>query len=254
MLDEFPHPMLFAHRGSCAHAPENTIAAFELAVKQFTTQPAAIELDVKLSADKEVMVIHDASVDRTTDGKGQVNQLTLGQLKQLDAGSFFNPAFRGEKIPTLDDVFEAVGHQAFINIELTNYSSPLDQLPKYVAQVVKRHNLSHSVMFSSFLPFNLPFIRYMLPNAVCGLLLLPGMPGSCPATMVAHEALHPEIRDVTPELVERVHKTGHRVHVWTVNAPADIQRLADWGVDGIFTDDPPGAQQALAALHTQPQE
>src|SRR5512134_684431 len=107
MLGEFPRPMLFAHRGASAHAPENTVAAFELAVRQFKNLPPAVELDVKLSADKQVVVIHDQTVDRTTGSKGRVNQLTLAELKTLDAGSFFGPSFQGERIPTLSDVFEA---------------------------------------------------------------------------------------------------------------------------------------------------
>lgn len=252
MLGEFPRPMLFAHRGASAHAPENTVAAFELAVHQFKNQPPAVELDVKLSADKQVMVIHDQTVDRTTGSKGRVNQLTLAELKALDAGSFFGPSFQGERIPTLSDVFEAVGKQALINIELTNYASPLDQLPKYVAAVVKRHNMAQRVMFSSFFPHNLPHIRSLLPGAFCGLLTTPGLPRKAlpywAVCLVSHQALHPALQDVSPELVEAVHKTGRRLHVWTVNTPEDIQRLARWGVDGIFTDDPLVAQQALDTL------
>ncbi|NMC78815.1 MAG: glycerophosphodiester phosphodiesterase, partial [Chloroflexi bacterium] len=92
------HPMLFAHRGASADAPENTLAAFRLAVDE---NADGIELDAKLSADGQVVVIHDQSVDRTTDGHGRVGQLTLAQLKELDAGSSFSPGFAGERIPTL---------------------------------------------------------------------------------------------------------------------------------------------------------
>src|SRR5689334_23229806 len=116
MLESLPRPVIFAHRGASAYAPENTIASFEFAVAQGTD---AIELDVKLSADGHVIVHHDPTVDRTTNGKGKVKDLTLAELKTLDAGGFFSENFHGEKIPTLEEVFEAVGKRTFINVELT---------------------------------------------------------------------------------------------------------------------------------------
>src|SRR5512139_733767 len=98
VLESLSQPIIFAHRGASAHAPENTLAAFELALAQ---QADAIELDVKLSADGQVIVIHDSSVDRTTNGHGKVQDMTLVEIKALDAGSFFSSQFAGEKIPTL---------------------------------------------------------------------------------------------------------------------------------------------------------
>src|SRR5690242_12342962 len=103
MLESLSRPVIFAHRGACAHAPENTLASFELALAQ---QADAIELDAKLSADGFVVVHHDDTVDRTTDGKGRLKNLTLAELKKLDAGSSFAETFKGEKIPTLEEVFE----------------------------------------------------------------------------------------------------------------------------------------------------
>ena len=132
MLESFLKPMVSAHRGACKYAPENTIASFDLAVEQGAD---AIELDAKLSADGKVMVIHDQTVDRTTNGKGKVNQLTHQELKQLDAGSFFDPRFSGERIPTLDEVFESVGRKIFINVELTNYASRHDELVPLVDEL-----------------------------------------------------------------------------------------------------------------------
>ncbi len=106
MFEQFEKPVIFAHRGACAHAPENTLDSFELALTHLAD---AIELDAKLSKDDVVMVIHDQTVDRTTNGKGRVGDLTLRELKQLDAGSFFGQEFNGVEIPTLDEVFESVG-------------------------------------------------------------------------------------------------------------------------------------------------
>src|SRR6266545_5505015 len=119
-LESLPRPVIFAHRGACAHAPENTMASFELALAHGAD---AIELDVKLSSDGYVVVHHDDTVDRTTDGTGRIKNLTLAELKKLDAGSFLSEKFKGEKIPTLEEVFEAVGKRTFINVELTNYKT-----------------------------------------------------------------------------------------------------------------------------------
>ena len=141
MFSYLPKPSIFAHRGSKANAPENTLAAFELAI---THKADAIELDVKLCADGQVVVIHDSTVDRTTDGTGQVRKLSLAALKELDAGSYFDIAFRGEAIPTLEEVLEAVGKRIPINIELTNYAAPTDALPAKVAELVIRHGLERT--------------------------------------------------------------------------------------------------------------
>ena len=166
--------MIFAHRGACKYAPENTIAAFELALEQGAD---AIELDAKLSADGKVVVIHDQSVDRTTDGNGRVNKLTLPELKKLDAGSFFDSKFAGERIPTLDEVFESVGKRIFINVELTNYASRNDELVPLVADIVKRHEIQKNILFSSFAPVNLRRAQQLLPEVPVGLLALTGVMG-----------------------------------------------------------------------------
>src|SRR3990170_7761080 len=127
-------PLIFAHRGASAYAPENTLAAFRLALDQGAD---GIELDAKLSADGEIVVIHDQTVDRTTPRKGRVDQLTLSELRKLDAGSWKGDVFSGEKIPALAEVFSAVGGKLKINVELTNYSSPQDGLANKVLALVR---------------------------------------------------------------------------------------------------------------------
>ena len=244
MLTSLHQPIIFAHRGASAHAPENTLAAFELALAQ---QADAIELDVKLSADGHVVVIHDATVDRTTGVHGRVRDLTLPQLKSLDAGSFFSEKYKGEKIPTLEEVFETVRNRTFINVELTNYSTPRDQLVESVCLLVKKFGLQKRVLFSSFFGFNLSKARGHLPEVPRGLLAAEGWLGAWARSFGfmfgKYAALHPYLNDVTPQQVQRVHRLKRRVHVWTVNAADDMRRLFHWGVDGIFTDDPQLALQ-----------
>ncbi len=238
MINHFPTPIIFAHRGACAYAPENTLAAFELAARQGAP---AIELDVKLRSDRQVIIIHDPTLERTTNGSGQVTRQPLAALRELDAGSWKSAEFRGEKIPLLDEVLEAVGKKVLINIELTNYASPFDGLVDEVAVLVKKHALQERIIFSSFLFTNLQMARRLLPTVPAGQLILDGGQGwhqRLAARFIQLEAEHPYTTDVTAATVQRVHARGRRVHVWTVNDPADMRRLRDIGVDGIFTDDP----------------
>src|SRR4030066_1443200 len=122
---DLKRPTIFAHRGSSAFAPENTVAAFKLAVQQHAD---AVELDAKLTSDGQVIVIHDQTVDRTTNGTGRVNRLTLVELQNLDAGSHFDATFKGEKVPSLAEVFYTIWNQIFINVEFKNYASPMEDL------------------------------------------------------------------------------------------------------------------------------
>ena len=244
MITSLPQPIIFAHRGASAHAPENTLAAFELALEQ---RADAIELDVKLSSDGYVVVIHDATVDRTTGSRGRVKDLSLASLKALDAGSFFSEKYRGEKIPTLAEVFEAVGKRTFINVELTNYNTPRDGLVEAVCTLIQKFSLQEHVMFSSFFASNLTKARSFLPEVPRGLLAFNGLLGAWARSFGfafgKYQALHPNIKDVTPEQVQRVHRLKRRIHVWTVNAADDMRRLFRWDVDAIFTDDPQLAVQ-----------
>lgn len=249
-LDSWPRPCIFAHRGASAHAPENTLAAFELALQQGAP---AIEMDVKLSADGHVVVIHDPTVDRTTNGKGKVARLSLAELRALDAGSFFSEKYRGEKIPTLEEVFDLIGKRALINIELTNYTTPRDSLVEEVCRLVREHHMEENVLFSSFLPRNLHQAAILLPEVPRGLLALEGWKGlwmrSFQFFFGNYQALHPYVSDVTPQQIASVHRIGRRVHVWTVNDAEWIRRLLKWGADGIFTDDPPLALRIAAEFH-----
>lgn len=247
MYAQLPRPAIFAHRGASAYAPENTLAAFELAVRQ---NADAIELDAKLSADGFVVVIHDQTVDRTTDGTGRVRDLPVAALQKLDAGRAYDEAFRHERVPTLGEVFEAVGRQILINVELTNYLSPKDSLPDKVAELVSRHNIAQHVMFSSFNPLALRRIHRQLPDVPLGLLAFRGRGGAWARSRlgrwVPYQALHPAAIDTCPRLIQQQQARGFRVHTYTVNTAEDMQRFFEWGVDGIFTGDVPLARRVLA--------
>jgi glycerophosphoryl diester phosphodiesterase len=244
---DLKRPTIFAHRGSSAYAPENTLTAFKLAVEQ---QADGIELDAKLTADGQVVVIHDDSVDRTTNGTGRIKSLTLAELKALDAGSKIPPLFRSEQIPTLDEVFKTVGRKIIINVELTNYSSPLDELPDKVIALVKKYNLETSVILSSFNMIALIRARSLLPNIPLGLLTFPGCAEVTFRSKLVRFGpllgIHPFYKDITFSLVQMAHRSKCRVNAWTVNQPEIMEQVLSAGVDGIFSDDPLAAKDILA--------
>jgi len=239
LWSDLPCPTIFAHRGASAKAPENTLSAFQRALDEGAN---AIEFDVKLSADAEVVIIHDRTIDRTTNGKGRVDELPLAALRELDAGSWFGDTFRGEKIPTLEETFEAFGGRLYMNVELTNYATPNDSLVKEVTRLVNRHGMKEQVLLSSFLPSNLEQAEHLAPNVPRG-LLVPALWHGRRAWKGGwqkddYQAVHPFFLDVSPGRISKAHSQGLRVHVYTVNWGSAMHWLLHWGVDGIITDQP----------------
>lgn len=245
----YPSPMIFAHRGACKYAPENTLASF---AEAFNQGAPAIELDVKCTSDNEVIVHHDQTLDRTTTGSGDLRHFTLAQLRKLDAGQKFDPKFTGEKIPTLREVLENFGPKMKINIELTNYATPGDDLVTLVVSLVRQYKMEEQVMFSSFNTGNLRKARSLCPEIPNGLLALDGPAGWLARTkfglFTPREALHPYVADTSAGLIEREHAAGRRVHIWTVNEEEQMRRLFGWGADAIFTDDPKLALKVISEL------
>lgn len=246
MLESLKRPIVFAHRGASADAPENTLAAFRMAE---AAGADGIELDAKLSADGRVVVFHDATLERTTNGVGRLSLRTADELRALDAGGWFSEAYRGEKIPLLDEVFDAVGGRLLINVELANYQTPNDALVSTVCELVERRALQRSVVFSSFMASNLSQAARLLPEVPRGLLARPGWRGawarSFGFSFGDYAALHPYISDLSPQQVRRVHRLKRRVHVWSANTALDVMRIVDWGVDGMFSRDPKMALETL---------
>jgi len=225
-------------------APENTLAAFLLALQAGAD---GIELDVMLSRDKELVVIHDSTVDRTTDGTGKVSDLPLSALRELDAGARFGEEFRGEKLPTLAEVFETVGGKMRINVELKNYAHPLDDLTSRVIALTERFHLADSVLLSSFNPINLSKARRQNPKIRRGLLVSPGdrlMLGAG-GRLFPYHALHPYYEDVTPEMAADLRVRGKQLNTWTVDDPQALLRLHSIGVDGIISNNPAAARAVL---------
>jgi glycerophosphoryl diester phosphodiesterase len=239
-------PLILGHRGASAYAPENTLAAFQRALDMGAD---GFELDVTLSADGVPVVIHDDTVERTTNGTGAVAELTLAPLRSLDAGSWFGPAFAGERIPTLDEVFSAFGPPAIINVELKRDPSPRRELAAKVAALVRAHGVERRVLVSSFYYDNLQRLKQADPALPVGLLYSPDEPLRVLRAWlrpgVRAEAHHPQHRLINT--LTRRWLRARRVNVWTVNAEADLRRLMRLRVDGLITDRPDVAARLRAA-------
>lgn len=239
MLSDLPIPAVFAHRGVSAQAPENTLAAFQLALDQNVD---GIELDVRMSADGQVVVIHNSTIDHTTNGKGAVRKLSFHNLREFDAGSWFSPEFAGERIPSLDEVLNLVEDKLITNIELKSYGFPGDQLPKKVSEIVKRHGLGKRIMVSSFRPLTLFKIKKLMPDVPIGLLMFPEIRGAIVMMIFGGSkkffSINPHFSSFTPKMLQQVKIKGKKVIAHTVNESEDIRRLFDMGIDGIITDNP----------------
>jgi glycerophosphoryl diester phosphodiesterase len=237
-----------AHRGASRVAPANTLAAFERAL---ALGADGVELDVRLSADDVPVVIHDATVDATTDGRGPVARLTLTELKSLDAGSWFDPAFAGEGLPTLAEVLDDLGGRCLLNVELKS-TSLLDRgLERAVAALLGLFDIPPAhLLISSFNPLSLRRFKRLAPAIPVGLLHAPGLPlplrRAWLAGLAPHEARHPEHTLVDAAYVARARQRGYRVHPWTVDDPDEMRRLIALEADGIITNVPDVFRDLLA--------
>lgn len=246
LLDQLPKPAVIAHRGASAFAPENTLAAFDLAI---TLQADAIELDAQLTADGHVVVFHDLTLQRTTNGAGKLHKKTLKELKTLDAGMAFDTSYQGQRIPTLDETLASFGEKTFFNIEIKNLTHPFNSLPEKVVQIVQNHNLKTRVLLSSFNRFALIKIHRILPTLPTGLLIkypqgkvwLSGVL----SPFIPHQSVHVSVKMLTKDMINAFHKSHRKVFAYTVNDPETIKKLKSWDIDGIFTDDPRSARQAF---------
>lgn len=238
--------LVFGHRGAKAYAPMNTLPAFELALKQGAD---GIELDVHRSADGYAVICHDYTVDTTSNGSGRVTDKTLAELKALDAGSWFSPEFVGVQIPTLDEVFEAVGQSLYVNVEIKSEDTETtDGVEQVVADCIVRHNMQDRVIVSSFNPFTLLRFSAIAPHIAIGYLYISGVPDELRQVMdrTVYEAYHPYFKEITPEMVQAEHAAGRVLNTWTVNAVEDALALRKMGVDCVITDNPDLIVKAFA--------
>lgn len=234
--------LVFGHRGAKGYAPMNTLPAFELALAQGAH---GIELDVHRTRDGYPVIVHDFTVNHTTDGTGLVVEKTLAELKALDAGSWFSEEFRGVRVPTLDEVFEAVGRQLIINVEIKAEGEASDGVEEVVLDCIRRHAMQSRVIVSSFNPPTLKRFRALAPDIAIGFLHYPGMDTFEAVRDLDYEAFHPFFETITAETIAEARSQQRIVNTWTVNDPQVAVHLRDLGVLGLITDYP---DRILAAL------
>lgn len=230
---------IIAHRGYSAKYPENTLIAFEKAIFHGADM---IELDITLTKDHKMVVIHDDMLDRTTPTKGLVVDHTLEQVQSLDAGSWFAPEFSKEKIPTLLDVLRSFGREIAINIEVKKEAVSLDpdqSIEKPLMDALQGFGGLAGIQFSSFEPLALHRLRKMMPQA-----MLCYTTKASPNDEIRKEMKYLDIfeqhiciQDVTDMDVQYAHKMGWRIAAYTVNTENDFAKAKSLGLDGIFTDE-----------------
>ena len=243
-------PLILAHRGASRRAPENTMAAFRLAAQLGAD---GIELDVQLSKDGEAVVMHNSTVDRTSDGHGRVRDLLLAELRVLDAGGWFAPEFTGERIPTLAEVLHELGPRLVLNIELKTATVFGGGLEAEVVRLVEDAALGERVILSSFDPLALWRVRRLNPHLSTGLLYAPDSPlyvrGRWLQPLARPAALHPRWDMLDGPSVAAAQRRGLAVRPWTCDDPDGLRRLAGWGVDAIITNVPDLTRAVLQPNH-----
>jgi glycerophosphoryl diester phosphodiesterase len=230
-----------AHRGASKTHPENTIAAFRAAVDAGSD---SVEFDVRLTADGHPVVIHDDTVDRTTDGVGGVSDLELSELRRLDAGTWKDPGFRGERLPTLDETLDVLAAVPRINMELKAVGPALAEL---AISFIERRRLHHRIMVSSFhLPY-LVRVKNRLPVVWTHHFLDGDLPdGFWDGDGRFVNSLGLPWEHVDANVVAEIHRRGRAVWSFTVDDPDRAVALAAAGVDAITTNDPRTVMGGLA--------
>ena len=229
-------PLILGHRGVPVIAPENTLVGFHKAVEMGSD---GIELDVHLSRDGQIVVIHDERLERTTDGSGLVGEKSFAELRELNAAAKFADGAEVHSIPTLDQVFDAVGDACrLINNEIKSGVVLYPGIEEKLVELVRRRRAAGRVIFSSFNHYSLVELKRLAPEMAIGLLYMGALVEPWHyAVRLGAEALHPIHFTVFPEFVAGAHAAGVQVNAWTCNSPADIRRMLASGVDAIMTND-----------------
>jgi len=216
--------LIIAHRGASAYEPENTLRSVKKALELGADM---VEVDVRASRDGHVVVMHDAVVDRTTNGKGYVKGMTLEDLKKLNAGL-------GESIPTLREVAELIGRKAQLVVEIK-----VSEIEKRVLQIIKENELDRQTLITSFYHPILKRVKELNPNIRTGAIIASRPIKAAQLAMDANsDALFPRHIYVDPQMVEEAHRQDLAVYPWTVDTLNEIDPLIKMGVNGIVTNKP----------------
>ena len=229
---------VYAHRGYSGKYPENTMLAFKKAAE---TGCDGIELDVQLTSDGQVVIIHDEKIDRTTDGTGNVKDYTLEELKKFNAAESWNGKYGFEPIPTLEEYFQWVKDTDLVtNIEIKSGVYYYEELEEKTLALVRKYGLEKKIIFSSFLHSSITLLRKLAPEIPCGALVEYenlGNPGYY-CEKFDFQYYHPGMKALTEEMVQSC--KGHNIplNVWTINDMGALEQLYEWGCEGVISNFP----------------
>lgn len=233
------HPVRIAHRGASGSAPENTAAAFERAIRIGVD---AIEIDVHGTSDGRVVVIHDPTLDRTTDRCGWIREQTLDQIRSADAGAWFGREFRGEQVPLLEEAIETTRHRALLLVEIKG-----EFLAEKVLQIVDEMDAADQVVIQSFNPETVRRVKLLDAGIPTALLIgkLPAAPSRVRARRLVKQVLEVGANalaiwhaTLTPSFFEEMRKRAVSVWAWTVDEELVMRDMVQMGVQGIITNHP----------------
>lgn len=230
-------PLIYAHRGASYHSPENTLASYEMAIDMGAD---GIEIDVHRSKDGYIVVCHDEKVDRTTNGIGYIKDLSLKEIKSLDAGSWFDKSFSKEKISTLDEVLELVKREnILLNIELKNGPIFYPNIEQEVVELIRSYGLEDKVLISSFNHYSLLEIKKIEPSIKMGILYIAGMVSPWKyAKSIGADAIHPLFLTINEDIVKECILNNIMINPFTVNNENEIILMKKLHVTSIITDCP----------------
>jgi len=242
--------LVIAHRGFSGQAPENTLLAFKNAMDLGCDM---IELDIHLSKDREIVVMHDHTLNRTTTGQGKIADFNLRELRKLDAGSWLGTQFSGERIPTLKEVLKLSKDKIPVNIEIKHHKEekyPIEELAEKALKEVKEAGMINQINFFSFHPLALQKIKDKEPKA--WVTFLYPKPWKFPRDITEGEdypILGLRDKHLTKEGIAQIHQQGMQVYVWTVDIPEEMEKFINWGADGIITNHPDRLIRILKAKY-----
>jgi glycerophosphoryl diester phosphodiesterase len=247
-----PAPLVIAHRGDSSHRPENTLAAFAAGLE---TGAAIVEFDVHLTRDGEVVVIHDKTIDRTTDGRGEVKQMSLAEIRRVSAGypKRFGSAYAGERVPTLAEALGLLRERAQAMIEIKPEAVTDDAdggIEAHVVEEVRRAGMEKDVALISFDRRALRRCQGFAPGILRGHLFHKGAVGEMleGAREVASELVMPEKKLLSDELRDRAREAGIKVATWVVDDVEELRRLMRFELYGVGSNRPGEMLEALQSL------
>ena len=224
-----------AHRGFSGRYPENTKVAF---LKALELEVDAIEFDVYLAKDESLIVIHDGTVDRTSDGSGSVGEMTLSEIKGLDAGGWFDPTFEGQRLLTLQETLDLIGGKTRLNVHVKAYDHDRERVIGLTVKELERRELLGQAFVASD-QASIEYARKVQPSVeICNLSPRPTETYIARSLAVGCRILQPGNQQVDPEFVEEAHRHGMEVNPFYADDEAEMRRLIECGVDGILTNYP----------------